>query len=157
MNTLQLCSKNTDLSFESSKLLSVLQTVSKAKSEKKWFKDYENQLSSTFEGRYYGTETDFAAIKQSLDNAVEITETFPYFTVPEDTISALINITENMQLSGKARRISEMLSDKALDSVGNTLYESHFIADFHDESDMSDFVITQINDFWIVVTTNVST
>ena len=147
MDTLRHCSKKTELSFDLLNLITVLQTVSRAKSEKKWFDDHEKQLSTAFEGLYYGTETDFAAINHGLDNAAKITEAFPYFTVSEDTINALLNITDDMQLSGKARRISDTLSDEALGRIRDALYESHYICDFNDASDISASVIPQINEF----------
>ena len=147
MDMLRLCNKKTEFSFERLNLITVLQTVSRAKSEKKWFDDHEKQLSTAFEGLYYGTETDFAAINHGLDHAAKITEAFPYFTVPEDTINALLNIIGDMQLSGKARQISDTLSDEVLNGIGDALYESNYIVDFHDGSDISASVIPQINEF----------
>ncbi len=147
MDTLRLCSKKTELSFDLLNLITVLQTVSKAKSEKKWFDDHEKQLSAAFEELYYGTETDFAAINHGLDNAAKITKAFPYFTVPEDTINALLKIIGDMQLSGKARQISETMSDIVLNSIGDALYESNYTVDFHVESDISKSIVPQINEF----------
>ncbi len=147
MDTLRQCSKKTGSSFDPRTIISVLRTVSRAKSEKKWFDDHEKQLSAAFEGRYHGVGTDFSAIRHGLNNAAEITEIFPHYAVPEDTVNALLNITGDMQLSGKARNISEILSDGALNNIGNALYKSNYIVDFHDGSDISRSVIPQINDY----------
>lgn len=82
-----------------------------------------------------------------MSKALEITNEFPYSSIPEETISALLGITGSLQLSGEVRRIAEALSAETVDQIEAAIQNSRYISGYSKDSDIRESIVPQISTF----------
>lgn len=78
--------------------------------EEKWFADHESQLRASFGSAYRGLHTEWNVLKNDIAAASRITGYFPYGNISMQTINAICNVVEQMQLSAQVRMLADKLN-----------------------------------------------
>ena len=147
LETLRLHSKSADNKIDSDAAIQSLQNVRDAKSERQWFADNKTRLASAMGNYYRGEATEWSRVRDSVTIALKIADLFPYDSIPDATIAALLRIVESMQLSGDARRLSGALFDDAIDLVDRSLKDSPYVSDYTEGADLFKDIMPQIRSF----------
>ncbi|MDO4338001.1 MAG: DUF4011 domain-containing protein [Eubacteriales bacterium] len=110
IKTIRLHYKSVGKSIEEDHVIDFLQRVKRLNEEKKWFEEHSARLMSAIGNRYKGLDTDWSSVQHSIQIALQIAGKFPYGNIPDETIRAIISITESLQLTGDAKRLADELS-----------------------------------------------
>ena len=88
---IRLLSKEVGRSVDESEAIVFLQSLKEIFDEKRWFIEYNDELSGLAGSYYRGANTDWDAVKSGMTIAAEIAQRFPYANIPEDVIVAIQN------------------------------------------------------------------
>lgn len=147
IKTLRLHSKAVGGKIDESTVVDFLQKIKELKTEKAWFDANSEALRVALGSQYRGETTEWSRVRESMSKALEITNEFPYSSIPEETISALLGITGSLQLSGEVRRIAEALSAETVDQIEAAIQNSRYISSYSKDSDIRESIVPQISTF----------
>lgn len=146
IKTLRLHAKTVGVKFDEPEIISFLQKVREINTERTWFADNQAALQQALGSQYQGEKTDWERVRESMAAALQITDQFPYNSISEETITALRNITESMQLSGKARRLAEVLSKNTINEIEQSVQACRFVS-YVDNADLTHTIVPEITSF----------
>lgn len=147
IKTLRLHSKAVGGRVDETAVIDFLQKIKELNTEKAWFEANAEALTTALGNQYRGETTEWNRVRESMSKALEITSEFPYSSVSEETISALLRITESLQLSGEVRRIAEILSDETITNLEEDVISCRYINGFSCECDITFVVLPQLSTF----------
>ncbi len=147
MKTLRLHLKAVGGHLDDSVAVSFLQKLRELKAEKAWFADHAGELSDLAGSQYRGEETDWVEIRESRTRALEITRAFPAAKIPEETVSAILNVTHSLQLTGEACQLAGQLSEEHLTRLREEIRKCPFIRELSEDSNLSQDILPQIDAF----------
>ena len=152
IKTLRLHAKTVGAKLEETDIISFLQKVREINTEKAWFSHNHDALEHALGHHSHGEKTDWDRVRASMAAALQITDQFPYDSISQDTIDALRKITESLQLSGNARRLMEVLSEGAIDSLEQSLSQCKYICSDVESQNLTKAIIPEIDAFVEVCT-----
>lgn len=144
---LRLHSKAVGGKINEATVIDFLQKVKELNTEKSWFEAHYDELSFAMGNQYRGESTEWSRVRESMAKALEITAEFPYSSIPNETVAALIAITESMQVSGQVRRLEESLSEDVLIALETDLQTKRYVEGYSGESNLSIDIVPQIDSF----------
>ena len=147
IKTLRLHSKAVGGRVDESTVIDFLQKVRDLKAEKAWFAANTEALTAAMGNQYHGETTEWNRVRESMSKALEITNVFPYSSISEESIVALLKVTDSLQLSGEVRRIAEALSEEILIQLEEELKGCRYVSGYSSESDISLEILPQITSF----------
>lgn len=147
IKTLRLHSKTVGGKIDESTVIDFLQKIKELKAEKAWLEANAEALTAALGSQYRGETTEWSRVRESMSKALEITNAFPYSSIAGETISALLKVTDSLQLSGEARRIAEALSDETMAQLEEEVKGCRYISGYSVESDISLDILPQITSF----------
>lgn len=147
IKTLRLHSKAVGEKINEATAIDFLKKIKELKAENAWFEANAEALAAAVGNRNHGETTEWSRVRESMFKALEITNEFPYSCISEETVFALLKVTDSLQLSGEARRISDILSDETISQLEKEMPCYRFINAFSSESDISECVLPQLTDF----------
>lgn len=147
IKTLRLHSKAVGGRVDESTVIDFLQKVRDLKAEKAWFAANTEALTAAMGDQYRGETTEWNRVRESMSKALEITNVFPYSSISEESIVALLKVTDSLQLSGEVRRIAEALSEEILIQLEEELKGCRYVSGYSSESDISLEILPQITSF----------
>ena len=152
IKTLRLHAKTVGAKLEEPDIISFLQKVREINTEKAWFAQNCVFLEQALGHHFHGEKTDWDRVRTSMAAALQITDQFPYDSISKDTIEALRKITESLQLVGNARRLLEVLSEGAVDSLEHSLHQCKYIRSDVESHNLTKDIIPEIDAFVEVCT-----
>jgi hypothetical protein len=147
IKTLRLHSKAVGAKIEEENAIAFLQKLKEYRAEKAWFSENEAALATAIGSQYKGEETDWTRVRSSMDSALRIAAEFPYNTVSEETIAAMLRITESLQLSGTVRRFADALAADTLAGLEQKIRESRYIEGYQVNQSVGRSIVPQITEF----------
>lgn len=147
IKTLRLHSKVVGGKIDESTVIDFLQKIKELKAEKAWFQANAEALTTAMGSQYRGETTEWSRVRESMSKALEITNEFPYSSISGETISALLKVTDSLQLSGEVRRIVEVLSAETMSQLEEEIKGCRYISEYSDESDILVDILPQITSF----------
>ena len=127
IRTLRLHSKAIGGKIDEANAISFLQKLKELKNVRAWFDANEEPLKAAVGRNYRGENTDWNRVRESMAAAVSIAEEFPYSSITEETITAIMRITSSIQLTGEARQIAEKLSYESISSAERDIESCRYI------------------------------
>lgn len=109
---LRLLSKKIGGTLNEKDAIGLLQQLDEINNEKQWFIDNENRLKIAFAGHYDGPDTDLVKISNGIKAASDIANMFPYANIPPETVSAILEIGNNIQLIAKVRELVDQMDSQ---------------------------------------------
>ena len=152
IKTLRLHAKTVGAKLEEPDIISFLQKVREINTEKAWFSQNHNVLEQALGHHFHGEKTDWDRVRASMAAALKITDQFPYDSISQDTIEALRQITESLQLSGNVRRLMDVLCEGAIDSLEQSLSQCKYIRSDVASQNLTKDIIPEIDAFVEVCT-----
>jgi len=146
IKTLRLHSKAVGGKIEEANAVAFLQKLKEIRFEKAWFEKNEAALKTAVGRSYRGDSTDWSRVSDSMMTALSIAKEFPYSSIPDDTIAAIMRITGSIQLTGEARQIADVLSESQIRNAESDVQGNRFI-NIEGPSCISDDVLRQIDAF----------
>ena len=147
IKTVRLNAKSVGKAIDEIQIVALLQQIKDINEEKAWFEIHSLEMTSFLGARYKGIDTDWESIQKSMQIAMQIVELFPYGNIPVDTIQAICDITQSLQLTGEAKRICEQISVTKADHCAASIADSKFVVDFARSSSLSENIVPQIESF----------
>ncbi|MBQ3411877.1 MAG: DUF4011 domain-containing protein [Oscillospiraceae bacterium] len=147
IKTLRLHAKSIGGKIDESEAVDLLQKIKSLNDEKAWFDSHNDVFVDAIGGQYHGAETDWTRILDGMQKALDIVAVFPYANIPEETVNALVGITNSIQLSGNARRIAEVISSKEIDELKGKIATARFLSVELNECIIPKEVLPQISRF----------
>lgn len=147
IKTLRLHSKAVGGKVDESTVIDFLQKTKELKAEKAWFEANADALSAAMGSQYCGETTEWNRVRESMSQALKITEEFPYSSISGETIAALLAITGSLQLSGEVRRIADALAEDTLDQLDEEIKVCSYISGYSGKSEISLDILPQISSF----------
>lgn len=152
IKTLRIHAKAVGAKLDEPDIISFLQKVREIHTEKAWFSENRSVLELALGHHFHGEKTDWDRVRASMAAALQITDQFPYDSISQDTIEALRGITESLQLSGSARRLTEVLSETAINALEQQLSECQYVQSFAEDQNLTENTIPEIGAFIEVCT-----
>ena len=152
VKTLRLHAKTVGAKLEEPDIISFLQKVREINTEKAWFSENHDVLEHALGHHFHGEKTDWDRVRTSMAAALQITDQFPYYSISQDTIEALREITESLQLAGNVRRLLEVLSESVINSLEQRLHECKYIRSDVESQNLTKDIIPEIDAFVEVCT-----
>lgn len=147
IKTIKLNAKAVGKAIDETQIVTLLQQIKEVNEEKKWFDTHSAEMAGLLGSRYKGIDTDWAAVRKSMQVALQIAAMFPYGSIPMETIQAIRAITESLQLTGDAKRICELISISNIESCSTNITDSKFVTGFVRSSSLRGEIIPQVNSF----------
>ena len=145
MKTLRLHLKAVGGRLDDSVAVSFLQKLRELKAEKAWFAEHAGELSALAGRQYRGEETDWVQIRESRTRAIEIARACAAANMPEETVSAILNVANSLQLTGEACRLAGQLSEET--RLREEIRGCSFIRELSEDSSISQDILPQIKAF----------
>ena len=147
IKSLRLHSKAVGGKIDETAVIAFLQKAKELRTEKAWFDANSEALKAVLGNRYRGETTEWSRVRESMSKALEITNEFPYFSIPEEVVFALLRVTDNLQLSGEVRRLAEVLSVTNVDQIETAIRNSRYINNYTSDCSIAAIIVPQINIF----------
>ncbi len=147
MKTLRLHSKAVGEKLDEAAVIEFLQKAKELKTEKTWFEEHKDSLQASMGDAYREEDTQWSRVRESMAIALAITNEFPYAGISEETMAALVQITNSQQLSGEARRLAEAICEDALKHLEEEIQGSQYIGGYTSKCDFTKTILPQIRAF----------
>lgn len=136
IKTLRLHSRAVGLKISELEVIEFLRKLKELNAEKAWFTANEEALSAVMGNQCLDATANWSRVCESMSKAREITNEFPYASIPEETVAALLHITDSLQLSGEAFGLLE-----------EELRSCRCICEFSDDCDIAKDVLPKVSFF----------
>lgn len=147
IKTIRLHSKSVGKSLDEELIIDVLQRIKTLNDEKKWYDEHSTQLIGAIGNKYKGLDTDWNSVQHSMQVALQIAGKFPYGNISVETIRAIISITESLQLTGNAKRLTDELSLAKIEKCVTDINSNRVLSGFINTASLQKQVVPALEEF----------